>query len=761
MKMDATENEATSSGTSLVTIPPRPLPPLEASWHDGPPPPPEILTAGMDPVWLWHSLRRRWPLAVALGLGVAVVATLLAWYFIPDKSQALAVLKVDAVKPIVFKRVDEGESDFETYQRTLAGMFKTEPVLSAALAMNDGQLGKLPTLSSIPPLERTSWLADELVVEFPDKAELTQVSLKGGYPDDLKIIVNSVTKAFLQEIIYKEKQQRLQNRDTLHRSYANTKSEIRDKTKAYYALSRELSSLTPDDNANDRSLAYKAHRSMAAADVEYLREEIEAIKKQLFEISVAQTLRKAQRNDPEFMQAAIDKLIAEDPQVQLYRQQLTATDFLLGEEISHSKRSEAPSIQRYRQQRESLARRLAQREAELRPQLQAQLELTPNFEDLAQAKSDEVRKAALEARLAELVAKHSDKVTEMKRLEERSLELDVMAAELEQLQTLARDMNSKIETLQVEIDLPDRVREVQAAEIRPGMNRLQRGVLISMAGLLGFGLTGLGIAVWQFQARRIYGPQQLEHGLGIRVLGELPPLAGRSSLDEAEPSVVMLLESIDSLRTTLIHLGGAEGLKVVMVTSARSGEGRTTVASQLAASLARAGKKTVIVDADVRHPSLHRLFDLPVVDGLCELLRGEIELERAVRPTGVRGLSAMAAGVFDGESLEALSQDQMRPIVNWLREDFDYVILDAAPVLSLADALIVGQYSDGAILSVMRDETQAAKLHAASERLHGVGVRVLGAVVNGMPLEPHARAMRLGLSRALEPASASEAIDVE
>jgi capsular exopolysaccharide synthesis family protein len=237
----------------------------------------------------------------------------------------------------------------------------------------------------------------------------------------------------------------------------------------------------------------------------------------------------------------------------------------------------------------------------------------------------------------------------------------------------------------------------------------------------------------------------LEHGLGIRVLGELPPLAGNVQLDEAEPNVVMLLESIDSLRTALVHLGGAEGQQVVMVTSAQSGEGRTTVASQLAASLARAGKRTVIVDADMRHPSLHRLFDLPIAAGLCELLRGDAELARALRPTGVRGLWAIAAGAFDGDSLEALSQDQMHPIVAWLRADFDYVIIDAAPVLSLADALIVGQYCDGAILSTMRDETQAPKLYAASERLHGVGVHVLGAVVNGMPLEPHARAMRLGL----------------
>jgi Mrp family chromosome partitioning ATPase len=88
------------------------------------------------------------------------------------------------------------------------------------------------------------------------------------------------------------------------------------------------------------------------------------------------------------------------------------------------------------------------------------------------------------------------------------------------------------------------------------------------------------------------------------------------------------------------------------------------------------------------------------------------------------------------------------------------VIIDAAPVLSLADALIVGQYCDGTILSTMRDESQVPKLYAANERLHGVGVHVLGAVVNGMPLEPHSRAMRLGLTHTLVPAEAAEVADV-
>ena len=80
-----------------------------------------------------------------------------------------------------------------------------------------------------------------------------------------------------------------------------------------------------------------------------------------------------------------------------------------------------------------------------------------------------------------------------------------------------------------------------------------------------------------------------------------------------------------------MHLSQSNGMKVFMITGANDGEGRTTVASQLAASLARTGKRTVLVDADMRHPWLHQLFDLPLTDGLCELLRGESDLTKLVK----------------------------------------------------------------------------------------------------------------------------------
>jgi len=182
----------------------------------------------------------------------------------------------------------------------------------------------------------------------------------------------------------------------------------------------------------------------------------------------------------------------------------------------------------------------------------------------------------------------------------------------------------------------------------------------------------------------------------------------------------------------LMHESTSKKRQLVLVASAETGEGRTTVASQLAASLARAGRRTLLVDGDVRRPNLHTLFNQPLEDGLCEVLRTEAEVTDVVRPTQAEGLWLMTAGYCDADAVKALATDQVQPIFDKLRADYDFIIIDGAPVLGVADSLLFGQHCDGVILSVLRDRSCVTNIHRASERLRSVGVRMIGAVVNGV-----------------------------
>jgi capsular exopolysaccharide synthesis family protein len=169
-----------------------------------------------------------------------------------------------------------------------------------------------------------------------------------------------------------------------------------------------------------------------------------------------------------------------------------------------------------------------------------------------------------------------------------------------------------------------------------------------------------------------------------------------------------------------------------MVTSALKGEGKTLVSSHLAISMVNAGLKTLLIDADLRRPSIHRLFNLPAHAGLSELLRGQVELESALSPGPVPGLTVMTAGAWDPSLVHLLAQSRLKEILDRLREQYDFIIIDSAPILPSTDSLLVGQNADGVLFSVLCDVSQLPSVHAAYERIAMLGVRVLGAVVGGV-----------------------------
>jgi capsular exopolysaccharide synthesis family protein len=224
------------------------------------------------------------------------------------------------------------------------------------------------------------------------------------------------------------------------------------------------------------------------------------------------------------------------------------------------------------------------------------------------------------------------------------------------------------------------------------------------------------------------------------VVGAVPavpgPALGRlvttsDAQDEYESS---LLESIDAIRTMLLRDASLETTRVLMVSSAVAGEGKTTLATNLATSLARAGRKTLLVDCDLRCPAAHQLFEQSLQPGVSEILLGEVDLVDAIRPTtAIDGLWLIPAGQWDREVIQALARGGAQEMFDRLREEFDFIVVDSHPVLPATDSLLVGQNVDAVILAVMKDVSQVPRVHAAGQRLTSLGIRVLGAVVNGMP----------------------------
>lgn len=355
-----------------------------------------------------------------------------------------------------------------------------------------------------------------------------------------------------------------------------------------------------------------------------------------------------------------------------------------------------------------------------------------------------MRRNAFNQQLSELQTQMDQKREEIDALGSQNGELAMLEAEVEQLREIARTMDIRLQGWKIDEQTgAEQIKVMQNAFATDKINVFERYAITTIGAIAAFCGTCYGLALLEFRRRRLNSPADVDEGLGIRVLGVLPPVASRKSMAPGSITAAQLSESIDNVRATLMHDSTSRPRQIVLVASPSSMEGSTTVASHLALSLTRAGRRTLLIDGDLRDPSLHKLFALPLEDGVCELLRSEIEISDAIRPTNTEGLWLMTAGICDMDAIHALATDQLQPIFEKLRGEFDFVIIDGAPVLGLSDSLSIGQYIDGAILTVLRDHSGVRSIHQASELLKSLGIRLIGCVVNGMPFKADRRITRV------------------
>jgi capsular exopolysaccharide synthesis family protein len=341
-----------------------------------------------------------------------------------------------------------------------------------------------------------------------------------------------------------------------------------------------------------------------------------------------------------------------------------------------------------------------------------------------------------------------DKLTEeMNRLADQvqrggyeGLELDLKKDEFEIEKGVVNGMRSIRVTLDAEQQQSTSTAQVQEpAKAYPNPNRKQL-MMAGGAGCAALGMVLLAFAYWEFRLRRINTVEDVVYGLGWRLVGQLPALPERARggllRKQSDPRYwqSLMTESVDATRTMILHAARVEGIRTVMVTSAVSGEGKTSLSCHLACSLARAGRKTLLLDCDLRNPAAHRLFELPGEPGLCEVLRGQARLADVIRPTPANNLWLIPAGQFDEQALQmlTLTQEGFSPLLQQLKTQFDFIVVDSSPVLPVVDTLVVGQNVDVVVFSLLRDVSRIPSVYAAYQRLATLDIHILGAVVNGV-----------------------------
>jgi len=266
---------------------------------------------------------------------------------------------------------------------------------------------------------------------------------------------------------------------------------------------------------------------------------------------------------------------------------------------------------------------------------------------------------------------------------------------------------------------------------------------------------------------------EVESLLETSVLGVIPHLDVKAELleetgeavaleEETEETYAFLIslflpksrvvEAIRALRTNLLFSGLERDLKTILVTSSTQMEGKTTVAINLAIALAQLGKKTLLIEADLRNPFLHHAFGIPKEPGFSEvvigsspleeavrsfpdLLLGKVGVERLIGQPGLDHLFLLPSGHPPPNPAELLSAQRTADVLTEIRQQYDYVVLDCAPVLPVADPAILGSRVDGVLLVVKVGQVARAALRRAKALLEAARARVLGVCLTGVRAE--------------------------
>lgn len=257
-------------------------------------------------------------------------------------------------------------------------------------------------------------------------------------------------------------------------------------------------------------------------------------------------------------------------------------------------------------------------------------------------------------------------------------------------------------------------------------------------------LIGLGLAyLVEIADKTFRTPDEISQSLGCALIGHIPVLTApkKGSINESpiDETVVsyhrpksLSAESFRAVRTALYFSTQGENHKVIQVTSATPGDGKSTLSSNLAVSIAQSGKKTLLVDADLRRPTIHYLMGINSEVGFAQVLSGDADPQEAILETSIPGLYVMPCGEKPGNPAELLTSLKLAEALDVLREEFDFVIIDSPPLLAVTDPVAVAARADGTIMAIRIKKNVKVSAERAVKVLNTVNANIVGVVVNGV-----------------------------
>lgn len=269
-------------------------------------------------------------------------------------------------------------------------------------------------------------------------------------------------------------------------------------------------------------------------------------------------------------------------------------------------------------------------------------------------------------------------------------------------------------------------------------------ICLALGTILGLVLGGAGAFVAELRDQSFGSPEEVTETLGVKLLAQVPslePEEGDTRIAPGADHVDRMLcvlhrpksresEVFRKLRTSLFFTAGAQKLRVIQCTSSCQGDGKSTTVANLAASIAQAGRRVLLVDGDLRRPRANVVFGLDNSVGLTDVLIDGIDPWDVAQPTPMPNLTVIPTGPIPANPAELLESPAFAQFVDVAREKYDLVLIDSPPVLAVSDPCITAPHADGTVLVVRVSQNSRPQAIEAKATLEGVGANVVGVVIN-------------------------------
>jgi len=341
---------------------------------------------------------------------------------------------------------------------------------------------------------------------------------------------------------------------------------------------------------------------------------------------------------------------------------------------------------------------------------------------------------------AELLDKVAEARSAAVRLSQRAAEYRQREDEFRRLQDLLQTVSDGLERMRIAAALArPNIQIVQMPSI-PFDPTEPRTVLYSVAAIIFSLMIGVGLSVaLELMDTRIRTPAEVARQVGVPLLGSVPDLAedDRLSLDTNLALVSyrspesLLAEAFRQLRTSLLFTSD-QPIKSVLVTSPNPGDGKSTVAANIAIAMARSGNRVLLVEANFRRPALARLFDVPDALGLSNVLVGMNIASEAIQATAVENLDLLVGGAMPPSPADLLGSQAMQRFLDEQKKNYDRVVVDGAPILVVADSHLLAEIVDGVVLVLRANENTRGMAQRGTRMVWSLKAKLLGAVLNGV-----------------------------